>query len=64
MDALANPEPDFYILGHKSYGRSPHFLLQTGYRQVAEVIEALAADRVLTPPVDAAAVTALGGGAR
>jgi thioredoxin reductase len=43
-DVLANPEPDFYILGHKSYGRSSHFLLETGYRQVADVVEALARD--------------------
>jgi thioredoxin reductase len=43
VETLANPEPDFYILGHKSYGRSPNFLLETGYRQVAEVIAALAA---------------------
>jgi hypothetical protein len=40
-DVLANPEPDFWILGHKSYGRNPHFLLQTGYRQAADVIDAL-----------------------
>jgi hypothetical protein len=42
-DRLANPEPDFYILGHKSYGRSSNFLLETGYRQVADAIAALAA---------------------
>jgi len=41
-EVLANPEPNFYILGHKSYGRSANFLLQTGYRQVAEVVEKLA----------------------
>ena len=45
-DALAHPEPDFYILGHKSYGRRSDFLLETGYRQVAEVIERLAGSRV------------------
>jgi hypothetical protein len=44
-DVLANPEPDFYILGHKSYGRNPNFLLQTGYSQVAEVIAALAREQ-------------------
>jgi thioredoxin reductase len=42
-DVLAHPEPDFYIVGHKSYGRSPHFLLETGYRQVNEVLDKLAA---------------------
>jgi thioredoxin reductase len=41
-DLLANPEPDFYILGHKSYGRSPNFLLETGYRQAAGAVERLA----------------------
>jgi hypothetical protein len=41
-DVLANPEPDFYILGHKSYGRNPHFLLETGYQQVTDVIATLA----------------------
>jgi hypothetical protein len=42
-DVLAHPEPDFYIVGHKSYGRSPHFLLETGYSQVSEVLDKLAA---------------------
>lgn len=41
-DQLAHPEPDFYILGHKSYGRNPNFLLATGYAQVGEVIAQLA----------------------
>lgn len=47
IDALAHPEPDFFLLGHKSYGRSSHFLLETGYRQAAAVIEHLA--RALEP---------------
>ena len=46
-DALAHPEPDFYIIGHKSFGRSPDFLLETGYRQVREVIETLAGQQAL-----------------
>jgi hypothetical protein len=46
VDALANPEPDFYVLGNKSYGRSPNFLLETGFKQVADVITALAHDRL------------------
>jgi len=44
-DALAHPEPAFYILGHKSYGRSPAFLLETGYQQVGSVIERLAEEQ-------------------
>jgi thioredoxin reductase len=43
IDALENPEPDFYILGNKSYGRSNNFLLETGFKQVTEVIAKLAA---------------------
>jgi hypothetical protein len=48
-DALANPEPSFYILGHKSYGRNPHFLLETGFRQVQEVVAALARRHEVAP---------------
>jgi len=54
-EALANPEPDFWILGHKSYGRNPHFLLQTGYRQVADVMEAIAGDAGIANTSGAAA---------
>ena len=50
-EVLQNPEPDFYILGHKSYGRSSHFLLETGYRQVADVIARLARERLAGTPV-------------
>src|SRR5262249_42564974 len=42
VDLLANPEPDFYIVGAKSYGRSSDFLLQTGFRQVSDVLARLA----------------------
>jgi hypothetical protein len=34
---LRNPEPNFFILGAKSYGRSSNFLLRTGFDQVREV---------------------------
>jgi thioredoxin reductase len=34
---LRNPEPNFYILGAKSYGRNAQFLLRTGFEQVREV---------------------------
>jgi thioredoxin reductase len=33
---LRNPEPNFYILGMKSYGRNAHFLLKTGFEQVRD----------------------------
>jgi hypothetical protein len=35
--ALRNPEPNFYILGSKSYGRNAQFLLRNGFEQVREV---------------------------
>ncbi len=40
--ALKNPEPNFYILGMKSYGRSSNFLLRTGFEQVREVFTLIA----------------------
>ncbi|HWE63084.1 MAG TPA: flavoprotein, partial [Chloroflexota bacterium] len=43
---LAHPEHDFYIVGMKSYGRAPTFLLLTGYEQVRSVAAALAGDWV------------------
>ena len=50
---LANPEPGFFILGAKSYGRSSAFLLETGYRQVAGVLAALAEAAGLRAPQEA-----------
>jgi thioredoxin reductase len=41
---LAHPEPGFYIVGMKSYGRAPTFLLRTGYEQVRSVAAALTGD--------------------
>jgi hypothetical protein len=42
---LAHPDEDFYIVGMKSYGRAPTFLLATGYEQVRSVAAALAGDQ-------------------
>jgi thioredoxin reductase len=39
--ALRNPEPNFYILGAKSYGRYSHFLLRNGFEQIREVFAAI-----------------------
>jgi thioredoxin reductase len=36
-NALRNPEPNFFILGAKSYGRNSNFLLRTGFEQVRDV---------------------------
>lgn len=41
---LAHPERDFYIVGMKSYGRAPTFLLLTGYEQVRSIVAALCGD--------------------
>jgi hypothetical protein len=50
---LGTPEPGFYILGAKSYGRSSAFLLETGFRQVAGVLAALAERAGLPAPQEA-----------
>jgi thioredoxin reductase len=42
VEALRNPEPGFFILGAKSYGRNNNFLLRVGYEQVDEVFAVLA----------------------
>lgn len=44
VDELRHPEPDFYIIGSKSYGRAPTFLLLTGYEQARSVVAAIAGD--------------------
>ncbi len=41
---LAHPEPNFYTIGVKAYGRAPTFLLLTGYEQARSVVAALAGD--------------------
>ena len=40
-DTLRTPEPGFFILGAKSYGRSSRFLLTVGWRQVDDVFGTL-----------------------
>jgi hypothetical protein len=35
--ALVHPEPDFYVLGAKSYGRDSRFLISDGLRQIREL---------------------------
>jgi hypothetical protein len=42
FDALAHPEPDFFIVGQKSYGTRNGLLLGTGYAQVSDLITHLA----------------------
>ncbi len=42
---LAHPDRGYYVVGMKSYGRAPTFLLATGYEQVRSVTAALAGDQ-------------------
>jgi thioredoxin reductase len=48
---LAHPEPDYFAVGIKSYGRAPTFLLATGYEQVRSVVAHLAGDRAAADDV-------------
>lgn len=41
---LRHPETGFYIVGMKSYGRAPTFLMATGYEQVRSVVAYLTGD--------------------
>jgi thioredoxin reductase len=41
---LRHPEPGFYVVGMKSYGRAPTFLMLTGYEQVRSIACALTGD--------------------
>jgi thioredoxin reductase len=41
-NTLKNPEPNFYILGAKSFGRNSNFLLRAGFEQVREAFTLIA----------------------
>ena len=43
-EELKHPDAGVYIVGMKSYGRAPTFLLVTGYEQVRSVVAAVAGD--------------------
>jgi hypothetical protein len=45
IEELRHPEPGFTIVGSKSYGRAPTFLMVTGYEQVRSVVADIAGDR-------------------
>ncbi|WP_081829525.1 FAD-dependent oxidoreductase [Paraoerskovia marina] len=49
---LRHPDEGFYVVGSKSYGRAPTFLLATGYEQVRSVVAALAGDRQAADAVE------------
>jgi hypothetical protein len=44
VDELSHPDAGLYMVGMKSYGRAPTFLLRTGYEQVRSIAAALAGD--------------------
>jgi 2-polyprenyl-6-methoxyphenol hydroxylase-like FAD-dependent oxidoreductase len=44
-DTLRNPEPGFFLLGAKSYGRNSQFLLRNGWEQVDGVFGLLEEER-------------------
>ncbi len=43
-EVLRNPEPNFYILGMKSYGRRSNFLIQVGLQQIVGVFSLIKQD--------------------
>jgi len=50
VEALRVPEPNFFVLGMKSYGRNNTFLLRVGYEQVDEVAGAYRVTARAAPP--------------
>jgi len=44
QEELAHPEPGYYAVGMKSYGRAPTFLMATGYEQVRSIAAHLDGD--------------------
>ena len=49
---LTHPEPGLFIVGAKSYGRAPTFLLATGYEQVRSIVAALVGDHAAARRVE------------
>jgi len=68
FEELRHPESGFFIVGMKSYGRAPTFLLATGYEQVRSVAAWLDGDMraatevQLTLPATGVCSTDIGGG--
>ncbi|HKQ20219.1 MAG TPA: hypothetical protein VJW75_10790 [Candidatus Eisenbacteria bacterium] len=44
-ETLRTPEPGYFVLGAKSYGRGSNFILSVGQKQVEEVFELLESER-------------------
>ncbi|HEX3112979.1 MAG TPA: hypothetical protein VHU20_06910 [Candidatus Eisenbacteria bacterium] len=49
-DSLRNPEPGFFVLGAKSYGRNPQFLLSIGHQQVKDAFELIGEAQGIAAP--------------
>lgn len=69
VEELGHPDAGIYIVGMKSYGRAPTFLLRTGYEQVRSIVAALAGDweaarrvELVLPETDVCSVTPDRGG--
>lgn len=46
-DTLKNPEPNFFIIGNKSYGRNSTFLVRIGFSQIVEIFFLITEDASL-----------------
>jgi hypothetical protein len=46
-DSLTGPEPGFFVIGNKSYGRGSNFLLRIGREQVRDVFRLVTGDGAL-----------------
>lgn len=51
-ETLRQPEKNFYIVGAKSYGRAPTFLMATGYEQVRSITAYLSGDEEASKRVE------------
>jgi hypothetical protein len=45
VEELTQPEAGFFVVGMKSFGRAPTFLMLTGYEQVRSIVCALTGDQ-------------------
>lgn len=43
-EALRNPEPNFFVLGAKSFGRNPNFFLRVGFEQIRDAFATILAN--------------------
>ncbi|WP_018946338.1 response regulator [Thioalkalivibrio sp. AKL17] len=47
VSTVGNPEPGLFVLGRKSYGRSPGFVLPVGLGQIVETFQSITGDTSL-----------------